>query len=213
MAEAARQGGDAVVLPEVAPRIGPGKACALLLIDFCRGWTDPHSTFSFPCDAAVEAAERLLAHAREARVPVVYTKVAYDEADLDAVPMLRKTPRVREMRTGSPLTEIDGRLKPRNGELVLVKKHASAFFGTPLLPYLVTRGVDTVLIAGIITSGCVRTSAVDAAQHGFRALVVSDATVDRSPEAKAAALRTVDDLYGDVVALDQAEEVLAQPWA
>jgi maleamate amidohydrolase len=75
------------------------------------------------------------------------------------------------------------------------------------------RGVDTLLIAGIITSGCVRTSAVDAAQHGFRALVVSDATTDRSPEAKTAALRTVDDLYGDVVALAEAEEVLAHTWA
>jgi nicotinamidase-related amidase len=200
-------------LAERAPRIGAGRACALLLVDFCRGWTDPRSTFSFACGDAVEAAARLLAHARESRAPVVFTRVAYEDADLDTVPMLRKTPRVREMRIGSPLTEIDARIAPRDNELVLVKKHASAFFGTPLLTYLVSRGVDTLLIGGVITSGCVRTSAVDAAQHGFRALVVADATTDRTPAARDAALRTVDDLYGDVVTLAEAEEVLARAWA
>jgi maleamate amidohydrolase len=161
----------------------------------------------------VLAAGRLLDVARERGAPVIFTTVAYDEADLETVPMLRKTPRVRQMRTGSPLTEVDPRLAPREGELVLVKKHASAFFGTPLLSYLVALGVDTLLIGGVITSGCVRTSAVDAAQHGFRALVVSDATTDRSPEARAAALKSVDDLYGDVVDCAEAMEVLALSWA
>ena len=158
----------------------------------------------------VTAAARLLATARACGAPVVFTTVAYDEADLETVLMLRKTPRVRQLRTGSPLTEIDARLAPRDGELVLVKKHASAFFGTSLLPYLVARGVDTLLIGGVITSGCVRASAVDAAQHGFRALVVADATTDRSAEARAAALRTVDELYGDVVGAAEAEDVLTR---
>ncbi|HEY3541865.1 MAG TPA: isochorismatase family protein [Gaiellaceae bacterium] len=191
-----------------APRIEAGRAAALLLVDFARGWTDPASPLAVPCGVEVRAAARLLETARACRAPVVFTTVAYDEADLETVLMLRKTPRVRQMRTGSLLTEIDARLAPRDDELVLVKKHASAFFGTPLLPYLVARGVDTVLIGGVITSGCVRTSAVDAAQHGFRPLVVADATTDRSAEAREAALRTVDDLYGDVVSFAEAEEVL-----
>jgi maleamate amidohydrolase len=94
-----------------------------------------------------------------------------------------------------------------------VKKHASAFFGTSLLPYLVAGGIDTLLICGVITSGCVRTTAVDAAQFGLRALVVADATTDRTAEARSAALRTVDDLYGDVVTSAEAEGVLTRSWA
>jgi maleamate amidohydrolase len=196
-----------------APRIGAGRAPALLLVDFARGWTDSSSPLAVPCAAEVTAAARLLATARACGAPAVFTTVAYDEADLEAVPMLRKTPRVRQMRTGSPLTEIDPRLAPREGELVLVKKHASAFFGTSLLPYLVAGGIDTLLICGVITSGCVRTTAVDAAQFGLRALVVADATTDRTAEARSAALRTIDDLYGDVVTSAEAEGVLTRSWA
>lgn len=195
-----------------APRIGAGRAAALLLVDFARGWTDVGSPLALPCAEEVTVAVGLLATARACGVPVVFTTVAYDEADLETVPMLRKTPRVRQMRTGSPLTEIDPRLAPGDGELVLVKKHASAFFGTSLLPYLVTSGVDTLVICGVITSGCVRTTAVDAAQCGFHALVVADATTDRTAEARSAALRTVDDLYGDVITRAEAEEVLGRPW-
>jgi maleamate amidohydrolase len=157
---------------------------------------------------AVNAAAHLLAAAREQARPVVFTTVAYDEADLGTVLMLRKTPRVAALRAGSALAEIDPRLAPREEELVLAKKHASAFFGTTLLPYLVGTAVDTLLICGVITSGCVRTSAVDAAQFGFHALVVADATADRSLEAHAASLQVVDDLYGDVISLTEAEEVL-----
>ena len=196
-----------------APRVGAGRSVALLLVDFACGWTDPQSPLAVSCEGEVTAAGRLLAIARERGAPVIFTTVAYDDADLETILMLRKTPRVRQMRTGSPLTEVEPRLAPFDGELVLAKKHASAFFGTPLLPYLVARGVDTLVIGGVITSGCVRASAVDAAQHGFRALVGSDATTDRSPDARAAALKSVDELYGDVVDLAEAEEVLALSWA
>lgn len=196
-----------------APRIGAGRAPALLLVDFARGWTDVDSPLAVPCAAEVAAAAQLLATSRACGAPVIFTTVAYDDADLETVPMLAKTPRVRQMRTGSPLTEIDPRLAPRDGELVLAKKQASAFFGTTLLPYLVASGVDTLLIGGVITSGCVRTTAVDAAQLGFRALVVADATTDRTPGARSAALRTVDDLYGDVITCSDAQEVLSRSWA
>jgi maleamate amidohydrolase len=142
-------------------------------------------------------------------MPIVFTTVAYEDADVDSVLMLKKTPRVAVLRTGSPLTEIDPSLAPREEELVLVKKHASAFFGTPLLQHLHAHSVDTLVIAGVITSGCVRTSAVDSAQLGFRTLVVADATADRSLQAHAASLQVVDELYGDVVSLAEAEAVLA----
>lgn len=192
-----------------APRVGVGNAPALLLVDFARGWTDPESPLSLPCAGEVDAAAELLRVARGHCAPVVFTTVAYDDGDAETVLMLRKTPRVRLMREGSPLTGIDPRLTPQPDELVLTKKHASAFFGTSLASHLAARGIDTVVIGGLITSGCVRTTAVDAAQHGYRALVVSEATTDRSAEARRAALQTVDDLYGDVVTLAEAKEVLA----
>jgi maleamate amidohydrolase len=122
--------------------------------------------------------------------------------------MLRKTPRVRALRIGSPLTEIDARLGQDAGEPVLVKKHASAFFGTPLEAELRSRGVDTLLVAGCITSGCIRTTACDAAQLGFRPLVVRDAVGDRSTDAHEAALEAIDTLYGDVISLDEACAVI-----
>jgi maleamate amidohydrolase len=91
---------------------------------------------------------------------------------------------------------------------VVVKKHASAFFRTGLDRHLSSHGVDTLLIGGCITSGCVRASAVDAAQHGYRALVVGNASADRSAEAHEASLRSIDELYGDVVTLAEAGEAL-----
>jgi maleamate amidohydrolase len=190
------------------PRLGPGERPAVLVVDFARGWTDPESPLAGDFDLPVAAATRLLDAARRKEVPVLFTTVAYEEQELDEVLMLRKTPRVRALRTGSPLTEIDPRLRPGDGEPVLVKKHASAFFGTSLEGELRSRGVDTLLVAGCITSGCIRTTACDAAQFGFRPLVVRDAVGDRSTGAHEAALEAIDALYGDVVSLAEACAVI-----
>lgn len=189
-----------------APRVGAGNRPALLLVDFARGWTDPESPISLPLDEQLACAARLLEASRAAGVPVVFVTSAYEPAELESVRMLQKTPRVRVLTAGSPLVEIDPRIEPRPEELVLVKKHGSAFFGTELAAYLVTQGVDTLLIGGCITSGCVRASAVDGAQHGFRTLVVGDASGDRGAEAHATSLRSIDDLYGDVVSTAEAVE-------
>jgi nicotinamidase-related amidase len=176
----------------------------VLVVDFARGWTDPVSPMAGDFDAPLAAAAQLLGAARAAGVPVAYTTVAYEEDELDTVLMLRKTPRVRVLTAGSPLTDVDPRVAPRADELLLVKKHASAFFGTPLEAELRGRDVDTLLIAGCITSGCIRTTAADAAQLGFRPLVVREAVGDRSPDAHEAALTAIDSLYGDVVSLQAA---------
>ena len=200
--------GEAAASGGRAPRVGAGRWPALLLVDFARGWTDPASPVSLPLDAQLECAARLLAATREAGAPVVFVTSAYEPAELGTVRMLQKTPRVRVLAADSPLVEIDPRIEPRPEELVLVKKHGSAFFGTELASYLVTQGVDTLLIGGCITSGCVRASAVDGAQHGFRSLVVADAAGDRTPEAHATSLQSIDDLYGDVVTSAEAIEYL-----
>jgi maleamate amidohydrolase len=182
-----------------APRVGWGNSPGLLLVDFARGWTDPHSPISLPLDDQLDCAARLLAATRAAGAPVVFVTSAYEPAELGTVRMLQKTPRVRVLAVGSKEVEIDPRIEPGPDELVITKKHGSAFFGTQLASYLVTQGVDTVIIGGCITSGCVRASAVDAAQHGFRSIVVGDASGDRTVEDHETALRSIDDLYGDVV--------------
>jgi maleamate amidohydrolase len=195
-------------VPNPSPRIGFGARPALLIVDFQRGWTDPASEFAIPLDAELGATAALLDAARGSDVPVIYTMVCYEDPEVTRVPMLLKTPRVAAMRPGSWLVEVDPRVAPVEGDLVIRKKHASAFFGTPLASYLISRSVDSVLIAGCITSGCVRASAVDAAQHGLRAIVVEDAVGDRSPDDHAASLRSIDNLYGDVVSLDVARDAL-----
>lgn len=161
-------------------------------------------------DGVVEAAAELLARARARELPVAFTTVAYDDDQAARVLMLRKTPRVKIMRPGSEWIEIDPRLAPRANEVVLVKQHASSFFETTLDAWISEHGVDTLVIGGCITSGCVRSTAVDAAQRGIRPLVVREATGDRDEQAHEAALRTVDDLYGDVVTLEHATAYLAR---
>jgi len=193
---------------DAAPRVGLGGSPALVLVDFAVGWTDPTSPISLPLDAELERAARVLAAARSAAAPVVFVTSAYEPAEVGTVRMLQKTPRVRVLSAGSPMVEIDPRIEPRPEELVITKKHGSAFFATELASFLVTQGVDTVLIGGCITSGCVRATAVDAAQHGYRSIVLGDACGDRTVEAHETTLRSIDDLYGDVISAAEAVSYL-----
>lgn len=191
-----------------APRLGCGERPAVLIVDLVRGWTDPASPLAADLDETVAAAAQLLTAARSHGAPTVFTTVTYRPDDLDA-PLVRKAPRVACLEEGSPWTELDPRLGVLPDEHVLVKQGGSAFFGTGLAEQLDALRVDTVLLAGCVTSGCVRASAVDAAQHGFRSVVVRDACGDRSPLAHEANLLDIEQRYGDVVRLDDAERYLA----
>jgi maleamate amidohydrolase len=191
-----------------APRVGFGAAPALVLVDFARGWTDPASPISLSLDDELACAARLLAAARAAGAPVVFVTSAYEPAEVETVRMLQKTPRVRVLTAGSEAVAIDPRIEPLDEELVITKKGGSAFFATELASHLVAQRVDTVLIGGCITSGCVRATAVDAAQHGYRAIVVGDACGDRTVDAHETSLRSIDDLYGDVISTEGAVSYL-----
>lgn len=193
-------------------RQGAGERPALVVVDFSRGFTDPASPLACDCDAALEATARLLAAARESGAPVFYTTVAYDRDGLErAAAFIAKSPALAQLEAGSPWTEIDERIAPRAGEPVLAKLFASAFFDTPLADRLREAGVDTVVVVGASTSGCVRATAVDALQHGHRVLVVADAVADRLTEAHERALLDLDAKYADVVGVDEALEALRAP--
>ena len=183
-------------------RIGFGHRPAILVVDLIRGFTDPAMPLGAPLDAEVAATVRLLEAARSRGLPVVFSTVIYEEDDLaDAGIWALKQKGVATLRAGTDAVVVDPRLKPRPGETVLVKKYASCFFGTDLVSRLLTRRVDTLVIAGCTTSGCVRASAVDACQTGFRPMVVREAVGDRSATAHAQSLFDLDAKYADVVGL------------
>ena len=185
-------------------RAGVGRRPALVVVDVNVGFTDPASPLACDLEGPVEAIGDLLAEARRAEIPVVFTTVAYGEGDrVAAAAFLEKAPALLTLAAGTRWVEIDPRIAPRPDEPVLAKLFASAFFGTALQSLLVAQGVDTVVVAGASTSGCVRATVVDALQHGFRPVVAREAVGDRDPAAHEQALRDIDGRYGDVVGLDQ----------
>lgn len=189
-------------------RAGFGEEPALVVVDVNRGFTDPASPLVCDLDDCVAAIARLLDAFRRAELPVVFTTVCYDDFGKRAAAVfVEKVPALLVLEPGSPWVEIDPRIAPREGEPVLSKHFASAFFGTTLASLLASAGVDTVVVAGASTSGCVRATALDAMQHGYRVVVPREAVGDRNPAAHEANLYDLDTKYADVVSLD---EVLAR---
>lgn len=185
-------------------RIGFGVRPALLIIDFALGFTDPTSPLGGNLDEPVRATADLLKTARRKSVLTLFTTVAYQNDLSDAGLWIKKMPSLSVLKAGTKMVEIDPRLKPQPGEQVITKKYASAFFGTALASTLTSQAVDTVLVAGCTTSGCVRASVVDAVQHGFRPIVVREAVGDRSQLPHEASLLDIEGKYGDVIPLAEA---------
>jgi nicotinamidase-related amidase len=187
---------------------GLGERPALVVVDMSVGFTDPESPLACDLEEVVDAVGLLLAAARRAGVPVLYTTVAYDEeGKRRAAAFIEKVPALLTLEAGSRWVEIDPRIAPEPGEPVLRKLHASAFFETELAGLLGASGCDSVIVAGASTSGCVRATAVDALQHGYRTVVPREAVGDRNADAHEANLYDIDAKYGDVVPL---AEMLAQ---
>jgi nicotinamidase-related amidase len=187
-----------------AQRVGFGARPALLIIDFIRAFTDLTSPLASNLDNEIAATRQLLDVSRALKLPIAFTTVEYDEGFRDAGVFIKKVPSLSVLRKGTPMVEVDDRLTPRADEHVLVKKYASAFFGTSLAATLTAAGVDTLLITGCTTSGCVRASAVDACQNGFRTIVVRECVGDRAEPPHEANLFDIDAKYGDVVTLEEA---------
>jgi nicotinamidase-related amidase len=186
-------------------RTGFGERPALVVVDLNVGFTDPASPLRCELEDVVEANRRLLEAFRAARLPVLFTTVAFDEAARQAASVfIEKVPALLALQPGSRWVEIDPRLAPREGEPVLVKAFASAFFATPLVSILTAHRCDTVVVTGASTSGCVRATAVDALQHNYRVVVPREAVGDRNPDAHEANLYDIDTKYGDVVPLADA---------
>lgn len=185
-------------------RVGFGRRPAVLVVDFIKAYTTPGSPLYAPAVAeAVRETAEVLALARAKGVPVFYTRVVYSRTGLDGGVFVRKVPLLRALVEGEPLAEIVDELPPAADDVVIVKQYASAFFGTALAPALTSLGVDTVILTGCSTSGCIRASAVDGMQYGFRVVVPRECVADRHPAPHEANLFDINAKYGDVV--DKAE--------
>jgi maleamate amidohydrolase len=191
--------------------LGWGQRPALLLIDMMRAYFTPGSPFDLGSDAAVTGCAQLLAAARTAGRPVLHTVVRYRPGARDGGLFVQKVAALRVLAEDAPgdLGELVPELEPRPDEVVVVKQYASAFFGTSLAATLTAAGVDTLVIAGVSTSGCVRASATDAMQHGFRPIVVGEACGDRTPAIHQANLADLQAKYADLATVSEATARLA----
>jgi len=166
--------------------IGFGRSPALLVVDFCLAYTRAGSPWYCGdprCGvvSAVAQTVELLARCRAKGVPVVFTRVVYGEDGLDSeLIFLKKVPKLISWTEDNPLTHICPEVLPVHGEEVMIKKHPGAFFGTPLLSYFNARRIDTVLLVGCSTSGCIRATALEGMQHGFRVVIPRECVGDRT---------------------------------
>jgi len=190
-----------------ATDIGWGARPAVVAVDFQQAFCDPQYALgrSAHVTSAVANAEPVVNAARAAGVPVIHTAVAWDN---DASFVKWKVPTLRLIEPGSHGATITPSLWD-DSDIYLLKRYPSAFFGTDLATILRNVGVDTVLVMGVTTSGCVRATIVDSFSHGFRTIVVEDACGDQEGEAHDANMRDVSRRYADLVSHTEAAERLA----
>jgi maleamate amidohydrolase len=181
-----------------------GSRPAVLVVDFSCGFTDPECTLGSDMTDAVEATKRVLDGARAKWLPVVFTTIGFEPSLKDGGLWLQKIPSLGDLQVGGRWVEIDPRLEQRDDETVVLKKGASAFFGTNLASILVTQGVDSVVLCGATTSGCIRATAIDLLQYGYPTIVPRECVADRAQAPHEANLFDINAKYGDVVSVDEA---------
>jgi maleamate amidohydrolase len=195
---------------EVYARAGLGQSVprgerpAVLVVDFSCGFTDPACTLGADMTAEVEATKRLLDAAREKGLPVVFTTIGFEPSGKDGGLWLVKAPALADLELGGHWVEIDPRLERREDEPIVLKKGASGFFGTNLASILVSQGVDTVVLCGATTSGCVRATAIDLLQYSWPTIVPRECVGDRAQAPHDANLFDIQAKYADVVPLEEA---------
>jgi maleamate amidohydrolase len=193
-----------------AGRSGYGRSPVLLIVDFINAFTDPKTPLGGDFAWEINATRELQEAFRRGGLPIVYTTIAYRKDLRDGGLFVKKVPSLAILQKGTPLIEVDPRIQPRPGEKVIEKKYASAFFGTDLDAELRKLGVDTVVMAGCTTSGCIRASAIDSLQYGYHTIVVHEAVGDRAVGPHEANLFDIDAKYADVVGLAEVLDYLRQ---
>jgi maleamate amidohydrolase len=176
-----------------------GRAPALIVVDFVNGFLDPAMFGGGNIAEAAARSEGVIAAFRDQGAPVVYTRIVYAADGSDAGIWCEKVPRLRELTEEAEASQVTDSLAPGPGELVIRKTQASAFFETGLASALRMRGVDTVVIVGATTSGCVRATAIDAISLNFRPVVIADCVGDRAEGPHAANLFDIGQKYANIL--------------
>lgn len=187
-----------------------GKRPALLIVDVVRAYVDPDSPLyaGTAAEDALKANVRLRDAADKAGIPVIMTGVQYHPGGEDGGVFFRKVPALKAFERGNPMADFLPELSPREQDVVITKQYPSAFFGTALASMLTALGIDTVMITGYSTSGCVRASALDAMQYGFIPYVISDACADRDPAPHDANLFDLRAKYAEVLTTSEVINLL-----
>jgi maleamate amidohydrolase len=186
---------------------GFGSSPALLIVDFVNGFVDPEILGGGNIAEAVENTKPLLAFFRQTGLPVYFTRIVYADDGADAGIWCEKVPRLRELVETAHSSQVVETLAPRVGELVIRKTQASAFFATHLASVLVSRRIDTLVMAGCTTSGCIRASVIDAMSHNFRPILAADCVGDRALGPHEANLFDIRNKYADLLT---AAEIIAR---
>ena len=182
-----------------------GKRPAIVVVDFAYGWTDDtYAGGSKRLDEPVRHTQQLLNAGRRKSIPIIYTSSTYrpQTADQPIKSAADKSPNIRAWDAHA--CEIDERVQPEAKDLIILKEHASAFFGTHLAPYLIQNGVDTVLITGCSTSACIRATATDAGAYRFRPIIVRECVGDRAEAAHLWTLFDIQARFADVINIEAA---------
>jgi len=190
--------------------LAPGKKCALLIVDVVMAYLDPASPLYIGAEAAVACNQHLVAAMHKADLPVIFTNVVYQADGKDGGYFYQKVPALKVFVQGSALGAFPPTLQPHASDIIVSKQYASAFFGTSLASTLHSQGVDTLLITGFSTSGCVRATALDALQYGFIPLVVREGCADRHPGPHEANLFDLQAKYAEVIGEAQALAIIAR---
>ena len=199
-------------------RVGFGSSPALLVIDMAKAWLDESSPLGSPnVQGVMTNILRLLNAARECAIPVIFTTMAFDADGIEAKGPIGKkllhTSQGRSLDRGSSAHVLDPRLARRPEEILIEKQRASAFWGTPLSAYLIGRKIDTLIIAGCSTSGCIRGTAESGHNENYHTIVVGDAVGDRHPLAHECNLIDIDMRFADVITTDVVLTALGRPTA
>jgi maleamate amidohydrolase len=180
--------------------IGFGEKPAVLVLDMLNAFTNENLPLGTDQSDQIKVINKVLEVARQKTIPIFFITIYYDDHDLtDAGVWFRKMKGLETLKRGTYEVEIDSRIKRLENEPVIRKKFASAFFGTDLLTRLINLRIDTLILMGCTTSGCVRATSVDAVQYGFRPVIVEDAVTDRSKNAHDQALFDMQTKYADVL--------------
>ncbi len=188
----------------IGARVGLGESPAILVVDMTRSFTDPDHPVGSDQTVALEAIGRLLAAARARQLPIIYTTLAFLDQTRDAATWGQKMPALRALRVDDAASmEIDPRIAPGPDDFVLNKRAPSAFFGTGLVSMLIPMRIDTLIVAGCATSGCIRATVVDGLSYGYRVAVPAACVADRATGPHDANLFDMDSKYADVMQLDE----------